>query len=121
LYSVAKGVINQEGLVKTSHVYQIFLNQFGHNRGKRQVRNDLESLKERGLLYRETTNNGRDSKDAGRYHEYGLDVEFSRVVESLGDAGFEDTELLQYLCEDAVSASMIMKEEKDRIIDSIGV
>ena len=120
LYSVLKLEVSNNTSVKTVDIHRHYSAQFGNGgKSERQVRSYLRSFRNRGLLNKGHTNNGRDSRDPGSFDTFSLAPELSNIVIALGTGDFPYIDLLTKLCEDAVRANRLSKPERDSVISRI--
>lgn len=120
LYCVARRQITTGDPVRTSEVHKVYTGQFSdYDKSERSVREYLRTLSDRGLLLRDTSNNGLEAENPGRFHVYQLEPEMTPVIEALGNGGWVDAELLTNLCDDTEQNGWLLPSENDRLTTTL--
>lgn len=105
---------------RTSEVAKSYSSIFSGYGGlsTRRVREYLNSLSERGLLYKASTNNGRKSSDAGQFYEFGLapGLSLASALELLGETSAITEEEITAACDKAIENRKLKQSDKNRIV-----
>lgn len=121
LFAVATKTALGKAPARTAELYDTNAGTFEPLVEKRQFREHLRSLSERGLLCKINNNNGRKDSNAGQYYEYELGIDLADTIEVLSTVKFANestTELLTEICDEAVANNVLTSSRKDRILST---